>query len=85
MKTENKFKKQNGFPTRYAYACGYGKTFEKDEDNRISLFENDSHTCFDIKGFKNGSHFWEQFFHWDGQSTKKAEKRFNEIKRKMVL
>lgn len=77
---ERKFKKQNGFPTRYAYACGYGVTFEQGND-RISIYENDSHTCFDVKGFIAGHRIWAQFFHIDGNSTKQAEKRFNHYKK----
>lgn len=82
-----KFKKQNGFPTRYGYACGYGQTFESDKnaDNRISIFECDSHTCLDIKGYIDGHHIWEQFYHSDNgdgfNAIKEAEKAFNRYKR----
>lgn len=74
-----KFKKQNGFPTRYAYACGYGIEFGIG-DNHIRLYENDSHTCYDVKGFIGGKHIWDQFFHCDGESTKLAERCFNQYK-----
>lgn len=53
------------FPTDHGYLCGYGVRFEKDENNRVSLFEDDSHNCIDIKGFIDGEHFWDQFFYWD--------------------
>ena len=53
------------FPTDHEYLCGYGKRFDLDSDNRISIFEDDSHNCIDIKGFINGKHFWKQFFYWD--------------------
>jgi hypothetical protein len=53
------------FPTDHGYLCGHGVRFEKDENNRISMFEDDSHNCIDIKGFIDGEHFWDQFFYWD--------------------
>jgi len=62
---KKKLQKDNGFPTSYGYLCGHGAKYEKDEDNRVSMFEDDSHRCIDIKGFKDGAHFWFQFFYED--------------------
>lgn len=53
------------FPTDHGYLCGDGVRFEKDDDNRLSMFEDESHNCIDIKGFVDGQHIWEQFFYWD--------------------
>lgn len=53
------------FPDDHGYLCGYGVHFEKDENNSLSMFEDDSHNCIDIKGFIHGKHIWEQFFYWD--------------------
>jgi hypothetical protein len=81
--------KANGFPTRYSYACGNGKTFtcERNADNHISIFENDSHTCLDVKGYIDGHRIWEQFYHCDNapnwNAIKAAEKAFNYYKRSM--
>lgn len=53
------------FPDDHGYLCGYGVHFEKDENNSLSMFEDGSHNCIDIKGFIDGKHIWEQFFYWD--------------------
>jgi len=80
--------KANGFPTRYAYACGDGKHIIKGDDS-VSIFENDSHTCIDVKYFIGTEHGWFQFFHWDNSKTynaiHKAEKTFNRLKKKLEV
>jgi hypothetical protein len=53
------------FPDNHGYLCGHGVRFEKDENNWLSMFEDESHNCIDIKGFFNGQHVWEQYFYWD--------------------
>ncbi len=74
----NKFIKVNGFPTRYGYACGHGK-----RDGEKSMFENESHTCVDIKYWKNGERVWLQFYHVEygtaWKAIREAEKAYRKI------
>jgi len=72
--------KQDGFPSRYA--CGYGKEEQLDDNRRKTIFENDSHTCIDVKWREgSGKLRWEQFFYMDGPgAAKKAEKLYLSIK-----
>lgn len=80
---KDKFKKQNGFPTKYGYACGHGKEEWLNNGNRRkTIFEDDSHNCIDVKWTDvYGVGHWEQFFYWDGPgAAKKAEKLYLSIK-----
>lgn len=76
------FYKQNGFPTRYGYACGYGKEEWLNDKRRKTIFEDDSHNCMDVKWTdENSVGHWEQFFYWDGPgAAKNAEKLYNSIR-----
>lgn len=77
--------KANGFPSRYAYACGHGKAIYND-DYSLSIFENLSHTCIDVQFLIGGESGWIQFFHWDNSKTynaiNSAERTFNKLKKK---
>lgn len=53
------------FPSDHGYLCGDGVRFSLDNLNHISMFEDESHNCIDIKGFINGKHLWDQYFYWD--------------------
>lgn len=78
-----KFVKKNGFPSRYGYACGHGKT-EYDNDNHKSIFECESHNCINVKAMIDGKHTWEQFFHVDeggfSKAARKAEAFYKKLK-----
>ena len=54
-----RFRLKSGLLSRYAFACGYVKVYERDEDNRlcISREPNDYH----VKGWINHNHVWEIF------------------------
>lgn len=61
----------------YAFACGYLETFYIDEENRVHLSLDGT---WHIKGFFNGTHFWEVF---DRDEAKEARKYFNSWKREL--
>ena len=75
--------KKNGFPNRYSYTCGNGRTFALVDDS-VSIFEDDSHNCFNVKAMVQGERIWRQYFHVDGNSTRLAEKEFNTLKNRIV-
>ena len=74
--------KENGFPTKYGYACGYGKEdWSEDKKRRKTIFEDGSHNCIDVKWEDESGYHWEQFFYMDGAgAAKKAEKLYKSIK-----
>ena len=85
-------KTKAGLVSRYGFLCGYMETRHgiDDTEDRLSLEECDSHTCYDIKGFIHGKHVWKQYFHADYENTGKSSLQrarhfFNRISRRYGL
>ena len=66
-----KFRTKRGLLTVYSYSCGYIDRKEINSDNRATL---ELDCIWHVKGFKNGTHFWEVF---ERNDLKTARKFYN--------